>query len=107
MKEYIIAIIGIAGGIFGFAEFLINRADKKRTDELERLVSRIDGISASQYRTEMLVMMNHYPEQTMEILKLAKHYFVDLQGDFYMTSLFAKYLRSNNLTIPTWFNEND
>lgn len=107
MKDYLLAIIGIGGAIFGFAEFLINRKDKKVETDYKNFEKRLDGISSSQYRTEMLVMMNHYPTQTIEIMKLAKHYFVDLKGDFYMTSLFAKWLKEYNIEKPLWFNEND
>lgn len=106
MKDYILAFIGIGGALFGFAEFLINRYDKKKEKTYDRLEERLNNISLSQYRTEMLVMMNHYQNETIEILRLAKHYFTS-GGDFYMTSLFAKWLKENKIEKPKWFNEND
>lgn len=98
METIILTILG-SGALFGFVQFLITRKDKKLEDKLK-------GISLSQYRTEMLVMMNHYPSETIEILRLARHYFTS-GGDFYMTSLFAKWLKANNIEKPLWFNEND
>lgn len=96
LKTIGIAIIG--GGFFGFIQFLISRKDK-------RLDSSIESLKRSQCRTEMLVMMNHYSEETMEIMRIAKVYFHELQGDFYMTSLFAKWLKEHNIEKPIWFDE--
>lgn len=104
-EEIILAIIG-SGALFTFIQFLITRNDNKKNKQIDKLVTRLDGISASQYRTEMLVMMNHYPEQTSEIMKLAEYYFVN-GGDFYMTSLFAKFLKEHSIEKPKWFNDND
>lgn len=100
MKDYILAIIGVSGALFGFIQFIISRNDNK-------INKNIDSLKRSQCRTEMLVMMNHYPDETMEIMRLAKVYFSELKGDFYMTSLFAKWIRQNNIEKPLWFNEND
>lgn len=101
MKDYImplaLAIIG-SGSLFGFIQFLISRKDNK-------LAKDILSMKRSQCRTEMLVMMNHYSEETMEIMRIAKVYFCDLEGDFYMTSLFAKWLKEHNIEKPMWFDE--
>lgn len=104
MRDYILALIGVSGALFGFAEFIIQRHDKKKENKIDELMKRLDGISLSQYRTEMLVMMNHYENETKEILKLAEHYFKN-NGNFYMASLFAKYLKDHNIEKPLWFDE--
>ena len=110
MKDYImpimLAIIG-SGSVFGFIQFLISRKDKKLEDRFEKLEKKMDSQARSSCRTEMLVMMNHYPNEHMEIMRLAKIYFCELQGDFYMTSLFAKWLKEHSIEKPKWFNESE
>lgn len=106
MENYVmpllLAIIG-SGSIFGFIQFLISRKDKKLEDEIKRQNKKIDSLARSSCRNEMLVMMNHYPDETMEIMRLARVYFEELEGDFYLTSLFAKWLDEHNLENPHWF----
>lgn len=108
MKDYVMPIILaiIGGGAFGFIEFLIKRKDTKQEKKIDKLSKSIESLQRSQCRTEMLVMMNHYPSEQMEIMRLARVYFETLQGDFYMTSLFAKWLNQNNVEKPLWFDEN-
>lgn len=107
MKDYVMPIILaiIGGGAFGFIEFLIKRKDTKQTDKIDKLNKSIESLQRSQCRTEMLVMMNHYPNEQMEIMRLAKVYFCDMKGDFYLTSLFSKWLKENNIDVPIWFND--
>lgn len=58
-------------------------------------------------RTQMLVLMSVYPKEEAELLKLAEHYFADLKGDWYMTSLFNKHCEKYKIAKPDWFNSED
>ena len=56
--------------------------------------------------------MNYYPEEKTEIMKLAEHYFKPksqggLEGDWYMTGIFNKWLTDNNIGKPEWFNSDN
>ena len=121
MENYVmpilLAIIGVIGSVFGFVQFLITRKDKKKNNNIEVLKAindinlklnatdeKLKAQEQSQTRIEMLVMMNHYKNDINEIMRLAEHYFKN-GGDFYMTSLFAKWLKENNLPKPLWFDE--
>lgn len=97
--QIIIAALA-SSGLFSFITFLIQRKDK-RTDK------RLDVLERDGCRTQMLIMLNHYPDDTTEIMKLAEHYFRDLKGDWYMTSIFNKWLERNKLGKPEWFNAED
>lgn len=105
----IIAAVG-STALFNFIQFLLNRKDKKE-DDLADIRADLKEIKARQIvsekdscRTQMLVLMADYPLQEEEMMKLAQHYFADLHADWYMTSLFNKWLKQNNLTAPIWFN---
>lgn len=104
----ILAAVGSAG-LFNLIQFLITRKDKKK-DALADIRSDIAELKAAAHiaekdscRTQLLLLMAYYPDQKSEIMKLAQHYFVDLNGDWYMTSLFSIWLKANNLDVPIWF----
>ena len=98
------------GGVFAFLEFLIRRRDEKK-GAMSKVITRLDRIEKRQdtserdaCRTQLLILLNHYPSNTPEIMKLAEHYFRELHGDWYMTSLFNGWLMRNGIGKPEWFN---
>lgn len=122
MENYVmpilLAIIGVIGSIFGFVQFLITRKDKKKNNneevlkainemriELANTNEEIHIQKQNQLRTEILVMMNHYENETFEIMRLAHKYFVEEGGDFTLTSIFAQFLKQHNIEKPLWFDE--
>ena len=96
-------------GVLGFIEFLIKRKDS-RHDDLVAINIRLDKIDKNQIknekdscRTQMLLLMSDYPDEKAELLRIAEHYFVDLNGDWYMTDLFSKWLDAKGIERPKWF----
>ena len=73
-------------------------ADKLNTIEAKLVTSEKDAL-----RTQLLIMISDYPSETQEILTIAQHYFGDLKGDWYATSLFNKWIRDWGVAEPTWF----
>ena len=113
--EYLVAIVSLLLGN-GIIQFLINRHDnlkKENIDEkLKPLESKIDKILDEQkksekdnLRTQLLVMMNMMPNNHSEILTLAERYFGDLKGDWFYSSLFARWLKDNDIEKPIWFDK--
>ena len=101
----IIAVISAmtSGGVLAFLQFLIARSDDKQGTKksLERLEK--DGL-----RTQLLLLLLMMPDETKEILTLAEHYFrkppYGLGGNWYMTSLFDKWIIQHNSGVkPEWF----
>ena len=98
----IIAILA-SNGFFALVQFLITRWDmnkgvKSKLDHLER-----DGL-----RTQLLLLLLLMPDEQKEILTLAERYFRKppngLGGNWYMTSLFDKWIvQHNSGTKPEWF----
>lgn len=103
LSTILLSCIG-SSGLFAFIEFLINRKDSTK-DRLDKIEKNQQKSERDLVRTQMLIMMNHYPEDTNEIMKLGEHYFADLNGDWYMTSLFNKWLERANIGKPEWFKE--
>ena len=97
----IIAVISAmtSGGVLAFVQFLITRNDDKQSIKHTLTKLEKDGL-----RTQLLLMILMKPEEKKEILTLAQHYFVDLEGNWYMTDIFKKWLKEKGHSNPEWFN---
>ena len=86
----------------GLIQFLINRFDKKN-DKLDKIISEQKKTEKDQLRTQLLVMMTLMPNSHEEIMQLAQRYFGELKGDWFYSSLFARWIKENNIEKPLWF----
>lgn len=114
----LVAFLG-ASGIFSFIMFLIQRHDKKKSDNdtekeefrndiksikdtLEELKDQAYKSERDNVRTQLLVLMADYPDNISELMECAEHYFKDMDGDWYLTPIFAKFLESREVARPEW-----
>lgn len=99
-----LTVIGSAGfvSLAGCFKYLVERHDKKH-DELKAIKSMLVKSEKDNVRTQMLLMISDYPDNVSEIMRLAEHYFKDLKGNWYMTSLFNNWLNNNEIAKPEWF----
>lgn len=97
----ILSVVG-SNALFAFLQFLISRHDTKKNvkGKLERLEK--DGL-----RTQLLLLILLKAEEKQEILTIAEHYFKDLHGDWYMTSIFNKWLKEKTIAEPDWFDSRE
>lgn len=115
--DYNSLILGILGALCGngLIQFLITRKDQQKKDSIENKLSPIESkldkllvetkkTEKDNLRTQLLVMMNMMPNNQEEIMTCAERYFKQLEGDWFYSSLFAKYLKENNIEPPIWFN---
>ena len=102
MKDILIMILG-GGNLLLFIEFLISRYDKKKEQEKGDLRDEMLTIKRDGIRTQLLLLILLKPNETAEILKVAECYFKALEGNWYMTSIFNKWLEANDVAKPEWF----
>lgn len=105
MKDLIIPVIAAALGssaLFSFIQFLISRKDNQAST-LKRIENSITGLRQDNIRTQLLLMISDYPQNIEEIFKLAEEYFVKLEGNWYMSAVFNKWLQSQGLPKPDWY----
>lgn len=93
--QFVLALLG-STAVATLIQFFVNRHDKRLEERLNRLER--DGL-----RTQMLVLIIQRPEEKQEILTIAEHYFKDLKGDWYMTSIFNKWIVDSDIAEPEWF----
>lgn len=105
-------VVAVAGS--GLVQFLITRSDKKHDQlaEIKTALSDLSNTVADNHlqsqrenkRLELMSLMQNPDADDGEIMKVAQYYFEELDGDWYMSSLFSKWLKRNNVTLPSWFN---
>lgn len=100
----IVAVISAmtSGGVLAFAQFLISRHDDK-----EGIKSTLKKLEKDGLRTQLLLMILLRPEEKKEILTLGERYFSKppkgLDGNWYMTDMFKKWLKQGSHSNPEWF----
>lgn len=118
-SEIIIAAIG-STGLWKFLEFVIANRHKKKFDidtavqdiqkdlvtlrdnqkEMKQALAKNERDSV---RTQLMLLMSDYPNNTAEIMSVAQHYFDDIGGNWYMTSMFNRWLEKEQIGKPDWF----
>lgn len=101
----ILSVIG-STGLFTFVQYLITRHDTKSNKE-EYIQGELKEVRLDLCRTQLLLLISNYPNEEAELMKVAQRYFSELKGDWYMTTIFNRYLKNNNIAIPDWFTEHD
>lgn len=101
LVKIIIAILA-SSAVFTFAQFLITRHDTKKNMDGKLKSLEKDGL-----RTQLLLLILMCPKEQKEIMTIAEHYFSKppkgLDGDWYMTSIFNKWLLNSDIAAPEWF----
>lgn len=95
--QIIVAILG-STAVATLVQFFVNRHDNK-----ENLSKRLDKLERDGLRTQLLLLILMRPEESREILTIGEHYFKDLHGDWYMTSIFNRWVEEAGMAEPEWF----
>lgn len=99
--QILIAIIG-STAVATLVQFFVTRHDNRKNiaDKLTKLER--DGL-----RSQLLLLILMKPEETQEIMTIAEHYFSKppkgLGGNWYMTSIFNKWVSEHDIAEPEWF----
>lgn len=104
MALKILLAILAGGNLFAFIKFLIERYDRKKSKPID---DRLNKLERDGLRTQMLLLILLRPQEQTEILKMAEVYFDKLNGNWYMTSIFNKWLTANDIAKPEWFKKGE
>ena len=112
--EIVIAIIGsgllsaVVSGLIGLYSKHMDRKyakedkDASKNDEMENFRKHLAKAEKDNVRLQMLVLMADYPEDESEIMRVAEHYFKELKGNWYMTTMFNHWIEEKNIAKPDW-----
>lgn len=100
MAPYIIAIIG-SGALSALIAGIFNLINNRR----EKTDKRFRTLEKDVLRTQIILMLKFFPNEQTEILRLSQHYFLDLDGNWIMSSMFNAWLEQNKIAKPEWFKE--
>ena len=100
--DVLLTILG-GGNIILFIKFLIERHDRKKEREELDIKGELLKLKKDGIRTQMLVLILLKPSEKKEILTLGENYFKKLEGNWYMTSIFNKWLDDTGTAKPEWF----
>lgn len=114
----VIAILVAGGGLYKFLEFLITRKDGKNKElialrkeiaglkkSIEKIQDEIKESQRDRKRQQLLTMMYHNPTNIDTICEIARVYFEELDGNWYMDSEFQRWLDEQKVPAPSWFNK--
>lgn len=102
---------GLMAAVIALVEFLIKRHDEKKGKmaeievKLDSIDKRLIKTEKDELRTQLLLMISDYPDNKEGILAVAQHYFADLHGNWYATSVFNQWLEQTGTAKPEWFKE--
>ena len=103
METIILAVLG-STALSSLIQFLIKRYDDKKNANFN-VKEKLTNLEKDTLRTQMLLLILLKPEEKKEILTIGEHYFDVLDGNWYMTSIFNKWLEDTGTAKPEWFKE--
>lgn len=101
----VITAVGIIGAAaVGIGTWCVTKITAETNSKIDEVSEKIDSIELNSTRNQLLTLISNYPDNEDEILKVAKYYFKDLKGDWYMTTLFTKWAEGRGLDVDTIVN---
>lgn len=106
----IVVAIG-SSGLMSLIQYLLQRNDKKakQIDEictkLQKLDNKLLKFEKDLTRLQLMLLMTSYSDRKAEITEVAHHYFVDDNGNWYMTNMFKDWCEANDFEIQIWDNQ--
>lgn len=108
MEPIIIAVLGsgalsaLISGLFGLVQ--ARKSKQKEIEEsLQGIKAKLAIAEKDALRTQLMVMIHDYPSERTDILRLAEHYFVRLDGNWIMSNIFIEWCDHEKIQIPSWF----
>ena len=92
----ITSITVIATAAVGLGTWGVTQVNAGTNAKIDALSDQISDIQLDTTRNQLLILMEH-DENVEEVLKVAKYYFQDLKGDWYMTDMFEKWAEKHDI----------
>ena len=70
-------------------------------EQLNNLKDQLKAQEKDAIRTQLMVMIKDFPDETSDILRLAEYYFITLGANWVLTDIFSAWALENNVTTPS------
>lgn len=95
------AITIIVASVFTVVNFAFSQLNKETTEHIEQISSKMKEIELGTTRTQLMSLINYYPTNHSEILQVARYYFKELDGDWYMSSIFQRWGEQQGVDVSS------
>lgn len=96
----VITAVGVIGAaLVAIGTWGTTQINASTNAKLDAISAQMTELKLSTTRSQLLTLMKNYPDNEEEIMKVAKYYFNDLDGDWYMTSLFIEWGEKEGIDI--------
>lgn len=96
----VITAVGVIGAaLVAVGTWCTTQINASTNAKLDAISSQVTELKLDTTRSQLLTLMKNYPDNEEEIMKVAKYYFKDLDGDWYMTSLFIEWGEEKGIDI--------
>ena len=103
LTTLLVAILG-SNVILEIVRWLIGRDKKGKSlnERFNKIEKKLEKNERDSVRTQLLFLISDYPDRLDEIMEVARHYFEDLSGNWFMTKIFKGWLEEKNIDEPDW-----
>lgn len=98
-SELLTAIGVIGAAAVGVGSWVVCQINNETNMKLDSIAIQLGTLEQDSARTQLLTLMSSYPDNESEIMKVAYHYFHDLNGDWYMTELFSEWATARDINV--------
>ena len=96
----VITAVGVIGAaLVAVGTWCVTQINAGTNAKLDAISSQMTELRLDTTRSQLLTLMKNYPDNEEEIMKVAKYYFKDLDGDWYMTNLFIEWGEEKGIDI--------
>lgn len=98
-SDVIGAVTVIGTACVGVGTWCVTQINASTNTKLDSISDQMTELKLDTTRNQLLTLMKNYPDNEEEIMKVAKYYFRDLNGDWYMTSLFIEWGEEKGIDV--------
>lgn len=103
-SDVIGAITVIGTACIGVGTWSVTQINASTNAKLDSISSQVSELKLDTTRNQLLILINNYPDNNDEIMKVAKYYFKVLGGDWYMTELFIEWGEEKGIDVTNIVN---